>query len=489
MEVELVVKNGRIVTSSRIFDGAVAIDKGKVAAVCLGTSIPDAKKVIDVKGKTILPGVIDPEAHPGRPIAKDIKIEGRAAAAGGITCWGMQSPSPRMGPHFDPATAKPEDVVSFHEVVPFCREACEKDCSVDFFFTPMLESDQQATEIPEYATKYGITSYKFYLHCKDHELAKNWAHSSGLLRGFDSGTVFIAMENVAKMGPPGIVSLHCEDWEIARVIEDRLRKQGRGDMAAWSDRSPPFTEAIHVAQYAYLAKVTGCPIHIQHVTTPETLEEIQRAKDRGVKIYGQTGPHYLSLTKDVWRINVPLRDQETIEKLWDALAKGLIDAIGSDHVVSRTRGTRQQMEAKGNVWQTTTGFPSRVESFLPVMLSEGINKGRISLQRLVEVSSENPAKIWGLYPRKGSLLPGADADLTVVDLDKKLTVRSDMIHSTPGWSIYEGTELKGWPIMTIIRGEVVMQWEDASPKSDVIGPPRGKYIPRVAGSSYYPMDK
>ncbi len=486
MEVDLVVKGGTVVTSNRIFQGGVAIDKGKVAAVCSEGVYPDSRRVIDVQGKTILPGVIDPEAHPGRPVAKDIKIESRAAAAGGITTWGIQSPSPRMAPTFDPQTATPEDVVSFNKVVPFCMEACERDSMVDFFFTPMLESDEQATEIPLYAEKFGITSYKFYLHCQDHQLASHWAKGSGLLRGFDSGTVFIAMENVARIGPPGIVSLHCEDWTIGRVLEDRLKKEGRSDMAAWSDRSPDFTEAIHVAQYAYLAKATGCPIHIQHVTTPATIEEIRRAKERGVKIFGQTGPHYLSLNKDTWRINVPLRDDETIEKLWEALSKGLIDAIGSDHVVSRSIGNRQQMEVKGNVWQTVTGFPSRVESFLPVMLN-GVNDGKISIQRLVEVSSENPAKIWGLYPQKGCLLPGADGDLTIVDLEKKVTVRNEMIHSTPGWTIYDGKELKGWPVMTIIGGEVVMEWKEGASRAEIVGSPRGKYFRRVPGSRTYPV--
>ncbi|MBI4524622.1 MAG: amidohydrolase family protein [Deltaproteobacteria bacterium] len=484
MEVDLVVKGGKVVTPGAVFPGGVAIDKGKIIGVCAGSAFPASRREIDVKGKLIFPGIVDPEAHPGRPVPKEIKTESRAAAAGGITTWGIQSPSPRLGPHFDPRGVTPEDVVSFNDVVPYCISACEQDSSVDFFLTPMVETDEQAEEIPIYAEKFGITSYKFYLHCKNYEIAKHWSHGSGLVRGFDSGTVYIAMENVAKMGPPGVVSLHCEDWEIGRVLEDRLKKQGRKDMAAWTDRSPPFTEAIHVAQYSYLAKVLGCAIHIQHVTTPETIEEIGRAKERGVIIYGQTGPHYLSLPKGTWKINVPLRDEETIEKLWEALAKGFIDAIGSDHVVSRTRGKRDEL-LKDNVWDTISGFSSRVESFLPVMLSEGVNKGKISLQRLAQVASENPAKIWGLYPQKGNLLPGSDADLTIVDLEKRVTVQNSMIHSTPGWSIYEGKELKGWPVMTILRGEVIMEWKDNSPRAEIVGSPGGKYVRRSMGNSKY----
>src|SRR5205807_6565991 len=157
----------------------------------------------------------------------------------------------------------------------------------------------------------------------------------------------------------------------------------------------------------------------------------------------------LVLHKDAWNINVPLRDRSTHETLWHALASGAIDCIGSDHV-AHTR-SRESMET-GNVWTTISGFPSRVEGMFPLMLSEGVNKGRISIERLAQVASENPARIFGLYPKKGAILPGADADLVVIDLMRRAKMTKELLNTiTPGW-VYEGGEDTGWPVITLVRG-------------------------------------
>ena len=204
----------------------------------------------------------------------------------------------------------------------------QENCITDFFYTPQLETDQQAAEVLEYAEKYGVTSYKFYLHTRKPELTGSWfARRTGLATGFDDGVVFKTMENVAKMAPPGIVSIHPENFEIVRVLEQRLKDAGRKDMEAWSDRSPPFVEAHHVRSYAYLAKITKCPLYIQHTTTTaESLFAIRRAKEEDLEIYAQSNPVYLCLPKSTWKINVPLRDHETMEILWEALKKGEIES-------------------------------------------------------------------------------------------------------------------------------------------------------------------
>ena len=150
--------------------------------------------------------------------------------------------------------------------------------------------------------------------------------------------------------------MHCENWEIARVFEERLLKAGRKEYKIWNERSPHFCEAGHVHAYTYYARILKCPLYIQHTTTPETLEEITRARADGATVYAQTGPHYLSLAEDMWRINVPLRSQETIEILWQALADGRIDTVGSDH--TNTGRPRKEMEVPGDIWATRTGFSS-----------------------------------------------------------------------------------------------------------------------------------
>jgi dihydropyrimidinase len=192
-------------------------------------------------------------------------------------------------------------------------------------------------------------------------------------------------------------------------------------------------------------------------------------------VYSEIGAHYLVLHKDAWKINVPLRDRSTHAALWQALASGAFDCIGSDHV-AHTR-TRESMET-GNVWTTVSGFPSRVEGMLPMMLSEGVNKGRISIERLAQVASENPAKIFGLYPKKGAILPGADADLIVVDLKRRATITKDRLHTATPWSIYEGCDVTGWPVMTLVRGNIVMEWPEGAPRAMVTKSSPGQYLRR-----------
>ena len=255
-------------------------------------------------------------------------------------------------------------------------------------------------------------------------------------------------------------------------------------MAAWDERSPHFCEAGHVRTYAYYAGVTGCPLYVVHTTTRETLDEIKKAREEGVKVYSQTGHHYLSLSHDVWKINVPLRDEETMGILWDSLRDAEIDCIGSDHVDWGM--SRAQMD-KGNVWETSSGFPSRVEALLPVLLTEGVHKGRISLERLVEVCCESPARVFGIYPKKGAISVGSDADFVIVDLDRTRRVAPEMIHSSAGWSIWEGKELKGWPTMTILRGNVIMEWPEGEPRARIAEEPHGRYIPRKPGRQLYPV--
>lgn len=488
-KVDMVVKNGMVVTPAGISRVGIAIDKGKFVAITTEENLPEGMRIIDASGKYVMPGVIDPEGHPGHsePLDLDADTETKAASAGGVTTWGILNPSPRMGQRPHKRDVDPEDVVSFMGVFPKAVEIMEKSSVVDFFFTFELETDEQALEIPQYVEKFGVTSHKFYLHCQRMGIDTYWgARRTGHAVGFDDGTVYLAMENIAKIKNHGLMCLHCDNWEIARIFEKRLIESGRKDLSAWTERTPNWLEAHHIRAYSYIAKVTKCPIYIMHITTPESIAELVRAKSEGITIYGQTGPHYLSLTKDDgWKVSVALRDRESIEALWAAVSNGTIDTLGSDHVVAR--GSREEMDGKGNVWEMKSGFPSRVETSLPVILSEGVNKGRISFPRLVQLFCENPARIFGLYPKKGAITVGADADLAIVDLNKNLKVTNSMMHTRPGWSVYTGREIKGWPVMTILRGEVVMEWKEREAKSKIIAKPMGEYLPRKPNYALYPL--
>jgi dihydropyrimidinase/dihydroorotase len=367
----------------------------------------------------------------------------------------------------------------------------------DYFCVPWIYSDKQAQEIPEFAEKHGVTAYKFYLHCMGGEHIRSmWPLVEALgMYYYDDGTVYLAMKNIASLGPPGLLGLHCENWEIARIIKDELIAQGRSDVAAWDDKSPHFTEAGHVRHYAYYAKATGCPIYIQHTTTPESVEEIMKARAEGVKIFGNTSPHYLTITKDLpraWRTNVPLRSREAVDKCWEALRAGAIETVSSDNCTTDVRDVSEvekiglQYGHNALTWWDG-GMGGRSEGFLPVMLSEGVNKGRVSLERLVQVCCENPAKYFGLYPKKGLIAVGSDADLLLVDLEETKTMNRQMLYSWKPWSIWEGWELKGWPVMVIIRGNIMMEWPNSEPRARFIGEPIGQYIPLKPGHTSYPI--
>ncbi|MBI3076142.1 MAG: amidohydrolase family protein [Deltaproteobacteria bacterium] len=486
--IDLAVVNGTVVTPAGSRAMGIGVRDGRIVAIAPSPLLPRAREVIDAAGKFVMPGVVDPEAHlgTGTPLKEDVITETRAAAVGGVTTWGIQNPSPRMGPGPFKPEVDPADVVSFRKVLPFAISLFEEHSMVDVFFTPQMETEEQASEIEQVAREFGVTSYKFYLHCKRPELDQFWGtRRRGLAAGFDDGVVYLALEAMARVGPPGVICFHPENWEIVRVLEKRLIGQGRMDMAAWSDRSPHFCEAHHVRSYAYLARVTGCPIYFVHVTTPESVEEIWKARAEGARITAQTGPQYLYMRRGEWKLNVPLRDEAAIEQLWRAVRDGDIDCLGSDHVLAV--GRREEMEVKGDVWRTKSGYPSRVEATLSIMLSEGVNQGRLSFERLVELYCENPARAFGLYPRKGAIEVGADADLVIVDRGRQETIRREMIHGRPGWSLYEGRTLKGWPVMTILRGQVIMRWKDGDPRAEIVGKPQGRYLRRIPGAPRYPL--
>jgi len=469
---EIVFKNGLIVTPSGVIEGGVAIDGGKIAAVGQDAFLPPAEREIDLAGKYLLPGAIDPECHLGshRLLADDFQSETRAAAAAGVTTWGMQLLSLMITGGADRIKG-PADIPSFTKAMPLYYEA-SRTAAIDFFLTPIISTDEHVAEIPYLAKEHGITSFKLHL-----QMQGPWK-SSWPGYCFDDGSIYSVFQAVARLGAPAIALLHCENWEIAQVLQKQLMDAGRTDMSAWDDRSPAFTEAGHARTYLYYARIAGCPVYVVHCTTKETVAEIQRAKAEGLTVYSEIGTHYLVLHKDAWKINVPLRDRATHETLWQALASGAIDCIGSDHVAHHR--TRESMET-GNVWTTISGFPSRVEGMLPMILSEGVNKGRISIERVAQVASEAPARIFGLYPKKGVIIPGADADLIVVDLKRRATVTKQLLHTVTPWSIYEGWDVTGWPVMTLVRGNVVMEWPDGAPRANVTDAAPGRYVTRQLG--------
>lgn len=487
--VDLVIRNGKLVSPGGITRAGVAIDKGKIVAVATDANLPKAKRTIDAEGNYIMPGVVDPHTHPGGEgigFKASCERETASAASAGITTiFGIQA-SMRIGGSPMKAVTTPEDVVSFHDTFPRSKtEVLDKSLIIDFGWSWALLSDQQATEIPEYAEQYGVTSFKFML---SYRKPTAWTVLIGVPVGVDDGLVYLAFESIGKLGPPARMFLHCENWEYARIFEERLKKAGRKDLAAYGERAPSFTEVDHIIRYAYLSKITNCPLYIHHLSSRDAMEAVVKAKAEGVDIVGETCPHYLTIDSEDDPPGILAKDNPTIkhgqtESLWEGVRDGSIQCMGTDHVPSRSLEWRfPDPKVRDDVWQFHAGFPG-VETLLPLMLSEGVNKGRISFERLVEVCCQNPAYYMGVYPKKGTISVGSDGDVTIVDLNKTKKITAKELYTISDYTVYEGREVKGWPTLTVLRGNVVYE------NGKVVGKPGvGQYLPRKLGSQLYPLD-
>lgn len=491
LSVELVLKNGRIVTPEGIFPGGVAINEGKIVVVAGDPNLPVGDRTIDVGGKHILPGVVDPHTHPGkRDFATDIQNESSVATIGGTTTMGAIIKSSRMGSGW---SNDPPRQVSYKETFPAAKKAVEDGAVIDIFYNFAIATDEQALEIPFYAKEYGVTSYKFYLgYMGGNRITRRrglglFASRLGIPDGFDDGTIYLGFESIGKLGPPCMAHIHAENTFIARVFFKRILKEGRGDMAGWSAISPGWLEAIHIRNYAYLAKITGASLYVVHINSAEGVDQVLKAKADGTEIYAEANPQHLWIdeTQDppgmYGKLTPPIRDRANNDKLVSALRDGNIFCMGTDHVPSMPDDNvgpgfiTEDME----VYRGAGGIG--MQTHLPSMLSEGVNKGRLSLERTVEVCCKNSAWAAGLYPKKGALIAGADGDVVVVDMKLTKKVTQETIQSKFN-AFFRERELTGWPVMTILRGNIVFEDGQITGK-----PGTGKYLPRKLGSQLYPI--
>ncbi|MBI2183599.1 MAG: amidohydrolase family protein [Thaumarchaeota archaeon] len=484
--VDLVVKNGRVVTEGGIFHGGVAIDRGKI--ICVGSDIhlPSADRVIDAKENYVMPGLIDPHTHPGkRDFFTDVRNESLVGAVGGITTMGAIVKSSRMGVGW---TDKSPTPVSYRKVFPAMKDELNKVLGIDLYFNFAIVTDEQAREIPLYAKEYGVTSFKFYLGYMGGDAASrkaglgNFSSRLGLPDGFDDGTVYLGFKKIAETGPPCIAHIHAENMPIVRIFFEEIMKEGRCDLAAWNRRSPPFCEAHHIHSYSYLAKITGCPLYVVHLSTAEGLDEVVKAKNDGVRIVAETGPQWLIIDShddppgSLGKVNPPIRDSRAHEALWWGLKGGHVKCLGTDHVPNLP----DQCHGDLLVTPDTEIFKGTgavgMQTMFPAIFTYGVLGGKISLEELVNSCAANNAKAAGLYPMKGTLSPGADGDVVVMDPKTPKKVDESTIHSKAN-AFFRGRELRGWPVTTILRGQMVFDGGEITGKPGV-----GHYLPRTLGT-------
>lgn len=433
MIVDTVVKNCRIVTENQILSAGLAIDKGKIVAVAKETNLPKGDRTIDCKGNLVLPGAIDPHVHFGSyfPFEQDCKTETEAAALGGLTTIMHHMIDNR----------------SYSGLFEDYHRKADQNSLIDFSFHLAIMSENHLDELDDYV-RLGLTSFKFFMAYRGEE-----GEQIGVTAA-DDGLLYKGFQKIGELGYPGLPLVHAENVEIAYKLKSELIIKGRKDLRAWSEARPNFCEDENVNRAAYIARIVNSPLYVVHVSAQESVESISRLK-RTVDIFAETAPHYLTLTKDkdlgvLGKVAPPLRGPGSVEKLWWGIRNGIIDCIGSDHSpITKTNKS-------DDIWTAPPGLPG-IGLIVPIMITEGVMKNRISLQKVVEVCSSNTARIFGLYPKKGALKVGSDADLIVIDLDKEMKFKPGIFPSVSDFSPYEGMLLKGWPSLTLVRGNVVAE--------------------------------
>ena len=435
MSFDTLVRNGTVVfphQGERLAD--IGIRDGRITAILSpGESVDEAGDVIDATGLHVFPGLIDAHLHFGfaEPVT-EYQTETFYAAQGGVTT----------------AVSYFLNSAPYGELFATAKAQCEERAHVDFAFHFSACAESHIQEMGHYVTDFGVTSFKYFMNFKGEE-----GRYMGL-DGTDDGFFHDLLVQSSRTGKPMIVC-HTENIEMVRRIRNRYQSEGRSSLKEYCESKPPITEAENLVRAAYLAEKTGARIYIPHVSAAMSVEDARPWRDRYGEIYLETCPHYLTHHMDMeldslYKANPPLRRKEDVDALWEGLANGTIDVIGADHV-PRKRATKEKP-----IWQATQGFPGTA-TILPVLLSEGYHKGRIGLQRIAQIYSSTPARLFDLGRAKGDVAVGCDADLTLVDLNHEHVVDPVELGSYSDYSPYEGWTLKGWPVRTIVRGATVMR--------------------------------
>ncbi len=432
----LTIKDATLVSPAGRTRATIHCSEGVIRALLPPADAPSADRVVDAAGAYVLPGAIDAHVHLGviPSFAESCGTESAAAVTGGVTAMWHYLLSPGS---FRDTHQQHVDDIEAHSIV-------------DMGFHALVTNAQQVAEIPDTVDELRLTSYKFHMAMKGPEAAYG-------IKGLDDGMIFEGMRQVAKR--PGVMALiHAENVDV--ILHNRelaiAADPDATDTATWCRHRPHFTEEEAIARSFIFAENAGAPLGVIHTSVGRGPELLRAARDRYPRLFMETCPQYLVLDMDMplgtWgKVNPPLRTRTDQELLWAGLADGTIDWMGSDHCDYDLQ-TRQ-----GSIWDVGPGLPNGMTMILPVLLSEGVNKGRLTLERVVELTSANFARRMGASPRKGTIAVGSDADLVMIDLDKEVTINAEMLNSYADYTPYDGMQLRGWPRMTIAGGEVLYE--------------------------------
>jgi dihydroorotase len=427
---DLVISGATVVTGTATFEGSVAIKDGRIMALGEARAMPAARETFDAAGLHLLPGAIDVHVHfrePGYTHKEDWQTGTAAAAMGGVTTVFEM-------PNVDPPTATPAALA--------LKQQAAKKAHVDYGLYGLLAEDNM--DQLEALIQGGVAGFKCFM-----------GNTFGNLPSPSTGAMLEGFEIIARHGLR--IALHAETASIMAWREKRLQAAGRNDPLAHLASRPAVVAVEAVSRAAVLAEWTGARIHILHISSADELRPLREAKARGVDITGETCPHYLLFDehayadhRSVIRVNPPVREKRHQSGLWEGLRDGTIDIIATDHAPHAPAE-----KLRNDIWTADCGFPG-VETQMPLMLTQ-VRSGRLSLSDYVRLTSTSAAKAFGLYPAKGALLPGSDADITLVDLDREDTIAADRFASRSKITPFEGMNVVGLPVHTLVRGRFIMR--------------------------------
>ena len=444
MTFDTIITDSHIILPNGLIDKNIVIDDGKI--VKFTNDMPACDHKINGNGLVSIPGAIDTHVHYGvySPINQAAKTESHAAAIGGITTMMRML---RLGEKFSESLQPQLDAASQNHYVDYTIHAS--------IFTP-----EQISEM-NLCVKNKITSFKIYMNLGGevgHVYMDMPPNSSDLVSAKVNVTNEIVEQTVktaASLKCPVLV--HAEDYESCGCGIKTAKEKKKDGLSAWSESRSPEYEVKAIKTVSKFGRDHDCVIYFVHIGSELALKQIEEERKLGTKIFVETCPHYLTLSYEkqqgyLAKVMPPIRTEQDTKAVWKALAGNRIDTIGTDHVANQLK-----LKLGGeDVWGALAGFPG-IGTVMPILLNDGINQNKISLEQLVKFTSYNAARIFGMYPQKGSLEPNSDADITMIDLKREKKVTSDLFGGFSDYIVYEGRNLKGWPVKTIVRGKLVAE--------------------------------
>jgi dihydropyrimidinase len=447
---DLVVRHGTVVIPGvGPVTADIGVAGGRITALADDLSGP-AEEVLDARGRIVIPGLFDPHVHIGNELSFEVEAETetRAGVLGGVTTIGIFLRSL-------------ED--SYYDHLPAFRRAMDERSYVDSVFHPQIFTEQQIAELPGYAEQFGIRSFKFYM-----------SGMPGIVKSVTDEVLLEGFRQVASLGPDAIACVHCETGALIDAARNELkRSKPEGTLADWEHAHPAEAEALAIQTAVYLAKLAGAHLYVVHLSSRQGLEVVRACRRAGARFTVETTSPYLGISSDdpngfLAKMVPPVRTPEHGLALWEGLRDGTIQTVGTDNT---SRG-RKSKQPQAGLHGSRPGLPV-LGTHLPALLHFGRLRG-VPLEILVERATRAPAKVYGIYPQKGTIAVGADADLVVVDLDAERVVRAEELQGMSDFSPFEGKTLRGWPVATVKGGRIVAR------DGKIVGPPTGRYIPRPA---------